>query len=155
MLTPLRRFALPAAAAAAMAGLASPTLAATPIRPNQSFLGQVNGSRSDAVVTVVCAGPIWPGRTGPPVSGQKVSVALSPALAGPGYTGGVGTRVVVRFDDDPTIPAVLRSYDTAAAIPTGLRLPCGGTGLVHFTPKPTSHTARADDVKVTYENIAL
>jgi len=155
MVTALRRFVLPLVALVSVVGLASPALAATPIGPNQSFLGLVNGHHSDAVILVVCAGPIWPGRTGPAVSGQKVSVALSPALAGPGFTGSAGRRIVVRFGDDPFKSVVLGSYDTPAPFPSGLQLPCYGTGVVRFTPRPTSPTARDDMVKVRYENIAV
>ncbi len=154
MVTALRRSAVALVAVVMVFGVAVPALASTPIGPNQSFLGLVNGRHNDAVIQVVCAGPIWPGRTGPAVGEQKVSVSLSPALAGPGFTGSDGRRIVVRFDD-PTKRAGLASYDTPAPLPSGLQLPCYGTGVVRFTPRPTSPTARDDVVKVTYQNIAL
>jgi len=128
--------------------------AATPIGPNQSFVGQVNGQHTDAVIKVACAGPSGPGRTGPAVSGQTVSVSPSAALAGPGFTGSRGRRVAVRFSDDPSARVVLSSYDTPAPLPAHLQVPCSGTGFVTFTPQPTSPTAQPDVVKVTYENIA-
>ncbi len=76
-------------------------------------------------------------------------------LAGPGFTGSAGRRIVVRFGDDPTKRAILASYDTPAPLPSGLQLPCYGTGEVRFSPRPSSPTARDDVVKVTYENIAV
>jgi hypothetical protein len=155
MSTALRRLALPILAGVTVIGLPGPALASTPIGPNQSFVGLVNGRHTDAVVQVVCAGPIWPGRTGAGVGGQKVSVSPSPALAGPGFTGRAGRRVVVRFGDDPSKLAVVTSYDTPTPLPSGIQLPCFGTGVVRFTPRPTSPTAHDDTVRVTYENIAL
>ena len=79
---------MPLAVAAIVIGLGGPALAATPIAPDQSFFGRVNGNPTDAGVMVVCAGPIWPGRTGPAISGQTVSASLSPSPTGPGYESG-------------------------------------------------------------------
>src|SRR5438132_10251294 len=112
MVSTRRRVARALGLAALVACLASPALAATPIGPNQSFVGMVNGQHTKAVIQVACAGPIWPGRTGPVVSGQTVAVSPSPALAGPGFTGSNGRRIVVRFSADPSGRVVLRSYDT-------------------------------------------
>jgi hypothetical protein len=135
--------------------LAGPAFAAAPIGPNQSFLGEVNGKSTGAVVYVVCAGPVFPGRTGPPAGNQSVEVTPSPSLSGPGFTGSLGDHIVVHFTDDRTAKMTLTAYNTPAAIPTSLRLPCGGTGKVVFKPKPTSPTARSDIVTVTYQNIAV
>ena len=72
----LRR--LVAVAALAAATLLGPGLgvagAQQAIGPDQHFVGFVNGSNVDPVVTVVCAGPIYPGRTGPVAGGQTISV---------------------------------------------------------------------------------
>src|SRR5439155_8587205 len=100
-------------------------------------------------------GPSGPGRTGPAVSGQTVAVSPSPALAGPGFTGSNGRRIVVRFSADPSARAVLSSYDTPAPLPAGLQVPCSGTGFVRFTPQPASPTAQPDVVPVSYENVAV
>jgi len=140
---------------AAASGLAAPAFAGAPIGPNQSFLGEVNEKHSGAVVYVVCPGPVWAGRTGPPAGNQTVEVTPSPSLTGPGFTGSLGNHVVVRFTDDPTTKMTLSSYDTPAPISTSLRLPCGGTGKAVFKPKPISGTARSDVLAVTYENIAV
>ena len=151
----LRRLIVAAGVVAAATGLASPAFAGAPIGPNQSFLGEVNGKHAGAVVYVVCPGPAWFGRTGPPAGNQTYEVTPSPAGTGPGFTGSLGNSVVVHFADDPTTRTMLNAYDTPAPIPTSLRLPCGGTGKVVFKPKPTSTTARRDVVAVTYENIAV
>ncbi len=157
MLTVLRRVGL-AGVMVIVVGLGAPASAATPIGgpigPNQSFVGHVGGHHDNAVIQVVCAGPIWPGRTGPVVAGQKASVSPSPALSGPGFTGKAGHAVVVGFSDDASRTTVLRAYNTPAPLPSGLRLPCFGTGTVVFTPRPTSPTAHPDVVAVTYQNIA-
>jgi hypothetical protein len=154
--TRLRRLALIfGVGAAATSGLAAPAFAGAPIGPNQSFLGEVNGKNNGAVVYVVCPGPIFPGRTGPPAGNQAVEVTPSRSPSGPGFTGSLGNHVVVRFADDPTTKMTLGSYDTPAPIPTSLRLPCGGTGKAVFKPKPTSGTARSAVVVVTYDNIAV
>ena len=129
-----------------------------PIGPNQFFTGQVNGASVDAVIQVVCAGPVTAGETGHPVSGQSVDVmpgASSSSAAGAGYTGSAGDHVVVDFGAaSTTTPVTLSSYVVRAAIPTALDLPCSGTGKVDFVPAPTSATAQTATVSVTYENIA-
>src|SRR5947199_10154017 len=56
-----------------------------PIQPNQHFIGLVNGSNVAPVVYTVCAGPTWPGRTGPVPGGQTMSVAY--VAGGAGSTG--------------------------------------------------------------------
>jgi hypothetical protein len=138
-----------------VAGLAAPAFAGAPIGPNQSFLGEVNGKNSSAIVYVVCPGPVWVGRTGPPAGNQTVAVTPSPAGVGPGFTGSAGNHVVVHFADDRTAKMTLTAYDSPAPIPTSLHLPCGGTGKAVFTPKPASPTARSDVVTVTFENLAV
>jgi hypothetical protein len=150
----LLRLAIPLGVAGAIVATGAPAFGGAPIGPGQSFLGEVNAKHTAAVVQVVCPGPAGPGRTGPPRGGQTVAVAPSPALAGPGFTGSKANHIVVRFADDPSLKMQLTAYSTPTAIPTGLRLPCDGTGHVRFTPKPTSPSARADVVTVMFQNIA-
>ncbi len=129
-----------------------------PIGPHSYFVGEVNGASVNAVIQVVCPGPVVSGQTGHPVSGQSVDVmpAASSTSAGVGYTGESANSVRVDFGNAATSAAVvLTSYVVKAAIPTALELPCSGTGTVAFVPEPTSSTARTALVKVTYQNIAV
>src|SRR5215831_13070511 len=54
------------AAAAALALTTGSAWAAQSVGPNQVFTGVVNGSTSDATVTVVCPGPVGPASRGRP-----------------------------------------------------------------------------------------
>jgi hypothetical protein len=49
----------------------------------------------------------------------------------------------------------VKAYGVKAEIPTGIELPCYGTGKVAFVPQPTSPTARTAYVTVTYESIGV
>ena len=49
--------------------------AQTPIKPQQHFVGIVNGEESSAVVYTVCPGPVTEHRTGPVKKGQTMAVA--------------------------------------------------------------------------------
>jgi hypothetical protein len=139
-------------------GLAAVTGAATAnagtVGANQSFRGVVNGAAQDPAVDVVCPGPAAGDRTGPPAGSQSLSVAVSPALSGPGFTGSKADRIVAVFADDPSTRVRFHAYDHPKAIPTSLRLPCSGTGVVRFVPRPRSSGAQADLVSVQYVNIA-
>jgi hypothetical protein len=132
----------------------------TPIAPHQLFLGQVNGASTGAVIKVGCFGPVTPGQTGHPVSGQSVSV--TPALSVPvgsltGYTGESADHVVVEFGAPATSGPVtlIGSYGVKVPIPTSIELPCYGSGRVAFVPVPTSSTARTATVDVTYQSIGV
>lgn len=142
-------------ASAASAAVVDPA----PIAPHQQFIGQVNGVSAGAVIKVACFGPVTPGETGHPLSGQSVDVLplTSPVTSDAGYTGESADHIVVGFGNAVSAaPAVLlRSYVVKAAIPTSLNLPCYGNGKVFFTPAPTSPTARPAAVPVTYANVGL
>jgi hypothetical protein len=153
-------------AALALAGgaLSLPSAAAAvidpaPIGPHQYFVGQVNGTATDAVIKVGCFGPVIPGETGHPQSGQSVNVlpVVPPTTGQVGYTGESADRIVVDFGvpSSASTPVTLRSTVVRAAIPTAILLPCSGTGQVAFVPAPTSATARTSFVKVTYVNVGL
>jgi hypothetical protein len=138
--------------------LASPTLAtamSASIGPNQHYLGLVNGKNIGAVIYVVCPGPAA-GRTGPPAGGQTVSVVQ--VASGGGYTGSFAHEIWAEFNDNFNVVG-FTTYNTPKAIPSGLKLPCGGTGTVHFTTcfgtLPCSVTAKDDVVPVTFMNIAV
>jgi len=125
-----------------------------PIGPNQAFLGQVNGVSSGATIKVGCFGPVFPGQTGHPLDNQTVSAVpiTSPTPLHPGYTGSLGTSIGVTVSPASSTAAavVLHTWVVTAKIPTTLLLPCYGTGTVVFQPLPTSSTARAATVSVTY-----
>jgi hypothetical protein len=144
-----------AAAAAAVFGGATAAMAqGAPIGPDQFFIGLVNGNHTNAVIYMVCPGPSFLGQTGHPESGQNVSVTQSSTTTG-GFTGSLANSIVVSFAPSATTAGItLKYYDTPAAIPTSLVLPCAGTGKVTYNPEPTSQTAKSDVVTVTFINIA-
>ena len=135
----------------------APTVAshAARVRPSQHFVGTVNGNHDNAFVYVVCPGPEWPGRTGPPSGNQYLATILVPS--GGGFTGSDATSIVASFTDDPSTAVVLRQYGVARPVPADLALPCSGTGSVSFVPMPATAAGGAtpDTVQVTYENIAV
>lgn len=148
-----------AAGSFGVSGAVAAEAAAAPIAPHQWFVGQVNGVTTNATIKVGCFGPATPGQTGHPLSGQYVSVA--PAVSGSssevGYTGEAADRVVVDFGAGTSTGSltVLKEYGVKAAIPTTIDLPCYGTGRVAFIPAPTSTTARAATVAVTYVSMGV
>ena len=131
-----------------------------PIGPGITFSGVVNGAETNAVIQVVCPGPITPGETGHPVSGQYLEVVTAPATnADTGYTGTAADSIdayILTPTGTATGPAVVfNSFYVKEPIPTSIELPCSGTGSTTFVPEPTSPTARSATVTVTFENIAL
>jgi hypothetical protein len=78
---------------------------------------------------------------------------------GGGYTGKSGHGIWAQFGADTRHVVRFDSYGVARALPSGLRLPCGGSGRVTFTTcfgtLPCSADAHDDHVGVTYENIAV
>jgi hypothetical protein len=136
------------------------TTATTTIGPHQHFVGLVNGKSTKATVIVACPGPVSNGKTGHPVGG-KIAVEPPSTTAGTsGSTGSRGHSVAVAFmipvDPTPaTNPVLTFTQYGSQAIPSSLSLPCSGSGVVVFTPEPTSKTAQSTTVNVTYENIAV
>lgn len=157
--TPVGTWRRPVAGLAAALGLAVAAGCAPPpsdvVGPGQHFVGVVNGSTSEAVVTTVCGGPVWEGRTGPPLAGQTLS--LRRVDSGGGST---GTSSVVFAQPTTASMAVVPfdRYDVAQPLPTDLQLPCDGTGLITFTPcfgiAGCTAGASEDVVKVRFVNIA-
>lgn len=131
-----------------------------PIRPNMVFSGVVNGAETNAVIKVVCPGPVTSNEVGHPVSGQYLEVVTSPVIASnSGYTGSAANSIDA-YIATPTGAVVgpvvvFNSFYVEEPIPTTLELPCSGTGSVIFVPEPTSPTARDSVVSVTFENIAV
>ena len=142
---------------------AASAAAGTPIKAHQHFVGVVNGrtaSTTAVPVYTVCAGPIWPGRTGPVAGGQ--TLAVTRVKKGGGYTGPF-SQIYAWFVQDSSSggPQQVRftSYGTAMAIPAGVQVPCDGDGQVEFSPckylAPCAAGWTPTTVPVRYENIAV
>jgi hypothetical protein len=129
-----------------------------PIGPNQYFVALVNGKVADAVITVVCPFPPTTGEPGSPTPGQYVEVEPEVGgAAGPfGFTGSAADSVGAFFTPagSSTGGVLIHSCFVRVAIPTTLKLPCSGSGVVTFNPLPGSATAHAATVSVTYGNVA-
>jgi hypothetical protein len=166
------RISAPAAPAALVAGLltaaavsagvaaAGPASAATTagIGPNQYFVADVNGHvTSPAPISMACFGPVMPGETGHPMAGQYVEVLPATTNAGSiGYTGSLADAVNVAIvysqgTASHYVPiGTVTAYGMPLAIPTSLVLPCYGSGTAVFDPTPTSPTAVAADLTVSF-----
>jgi hypothetical protein len=139
------------------AALAAPVGDPAPIGPNQFFIALVNGKTANAVITVVCPFPPTPGELGSPLSGQYVEVEPEAAgTAGPfGFTGSAANSISAVFSPASATneAVVIHDYFVHVPIPTTLKLPCSGSGVVAFDPIPGSATARSATVSVTYGNV--
>jgi hypothetical protein len=155
---------LPAVAAAfatvaltGSAALAAPVGDPAPIGPNQFFLALVNGKTANAVITVACPFPPTPGELGSPLPGQYVEVEPEAAgTAGPfGFTGSAADSIAAVFSPASATneAVVIHDYFVQVPIPTTLKVPCSGSGVVAFVPVPGSATARSATVSVTYGNV--
>lgn len=145
---------------ALLGGGATAAGADEPIQPNQHFVGLVNGSRAHPAVYTVCAGPIWPGRTGTVAGDQTFAVAR--VATGHGYTG-LFDQVFAWFVQDSSAnspqQAKFTTYGTQQAIPSAVRVPCGGAGQVEFSScphlAPCAYGWVPTLVRVRFVNIAL
>ena len=131
-----------------------------PIQPNQHFIGLVNGSNAAPVVVyTVCPGPAV-GQPGLVAGGQTLSVAR--VASGYGYTGPF-SQVYAWFNQDSGGPrpnmVKFTEYGVSQPIPSAVRVPCGGTGQVTFSPCPYLAPCAAgftpDEVTVKFVNIAV
>jgi hypothetical protein len=131
-----------------------------PIGPNLPFVGLVDGVDNNAVIKMVCPGPISPAETGHPLGGQtlEVSTLLPASVAAPGNTGSAATQIDADFNTVSAAganpPVVFNSFFVQEPIPITDVFPCSGSGAVTFVPLPTSATARSFTVGVTFGNIA-
>jgi hypothetical protein len=150
-----------ALAVVALALLGPPAGATNRVGPGQAFTGRVNGSFSDAVVTVICPGPGGLLLKGHPAAGQELEVLSPPppvafgVKLSVGLTGTRGRAIVARFSDDPSVTTTFHGYFTSKPLPTSLLLPCSGTGTVVFRPSPGSPDARTSVISVSYLNPAV
>jgi hypothetical protein len=123
---------------------------------DQAFVGRVNGSFDSATIAMACLGPIHPGQRGHPMAGQMLEVLSPPppVVFGPihpGNTGASATGIVaVLRGAHRIVLARFTNYFQSEAIPTSLELPCAGTGVVRFVPKPRSSTTKAAWVTVSF-----
>ena len=133
--------------------------ARTGIGPGEHFVGLVYKHTTNATILMVCATPD-PNETGHPLGGQTIAVQRpSTTVTSTGYTGTRGRFITVGF----VLPVVASSANAALkftdygsqTIPTSLVLPCSGSGLVVFSPQPTSKTAQSISVAVTFGNITV
>ena len=146
--------ALPAAA------LARPATVALP--PRAAFGAKVNGSTAHATIRMACFGPTRPGRTGHPMAGQTVGVFIPEVLQSPtfGRTGdparAITVSLVVRghligpFTRFRRLSLTRPVTSATAPLPTGLTLPCSGTGTAVFAPVPWTATAKPALVDVRF-----
>jgi hypothetical protein len=114
------------------------------IRPNQEFVGLVNGStgqREPAVITVACPGPQH-GRRTHPLPHQTLAVSLPASTGGTvGNTGPEATHITAYFGVPPSSTAsgglaTFRRYGREKPIPTSISVPCSGQGFITFLPFP-------------------
>ena len=164
--TALRIASVSAVTLVAGAAIATPALAAgNPIGPKQYFYGEVFGlsaSTTPNVIAVACAGAA---STGHPLANQYVAAhqLFPPIAATTGYTGNDANEINVNlFYSQGTISVVtpvfatLRYYDQNVEIPTALTVPCGGTGVLDFTPSPDpDNSGSASSVTVTFESTGV
>lgn len=143
------------------AAIATPALAdGGQVGPKQFYDGEVfspTSASSQDVIQVSCAGAA---STGHPVAGQYVAAHqfYPPVTTTYGYTGNFGTEIGVNLIYSigtitvvTPVFATLTYYDTRSEIPTSLTVPCGGTGVVVFTPSPDPDgSGIASDVDVTF-----
>jgi hypothetical protein len=111
---------------------------ATPIHPNQHFVGVVTGV-SPSASPIVTLGTVC-GRTA--VTGRVAAhqtLAVHAAANGAGYTGPFD-HVYAWFEEDSSangpVQVVFSRYDIPQTIPNTIRVPCTGTGTVTFSSCP-------------------
>lgn len=151
---------------AATAAVPLPAGAAGKVAPKQYFTGVINGTDGNTstpiTIQMACFGPLRPGETGHPMSGQTLAVhqLFPPSSAGGslGYTG-KDSQIEVFFNAPPAAAARARAaaktvtfvrYDKTQPLSTSLTLPCAGTGTVWFSPVPVVPPSRSASVSVEF-----
>jgi hypothetical protein len=153
---------LGAAPAVSAAASPLPVQDPIPIGPNEYFTGLVNGAPpGQAIIKVVCPGPVYRGEYGPTLGNQPIEVEPVVAISSTadlGYTGSAGRSITAVLAPAPAISIVIgsfTSYFVKEYIPAGIKVPCSGTGTVAFSPAPGSPTARAAILSVEFVNVAV
>jgi hypothetical protein len=147
--------AAPVAAAAAAGPVTSPAIK---VGPKQDIRGFVNAKNTKAIIRVVCPGPA---NTGHPLARQTVRAALAidPSFLSDGFTGTAATSIGAWLTWPSTVkpppPVYIATFTTyrAMPIPTGITVPCSGSGQMLFLPGPGSRTVKAATVSLTFENM--
>lgn len=158
---------IPFAAAAVLALAITPAAVAAPspvhdpvpIMPKELFSGYVNGKDVGPVtIAVACAVGATTGR---PLGHQPVEVEPTVPIEPPadeGNTGAKGTSIVATLLTSTAGTssghlATFTSFYVPVNIPTGIKVPCSGSGIVAFTPKPKGAGAATARLKVTFGNV--
>lgn len=97
--------------------------------------------------------------TGHPVSGQTVEVSeiLPPTSTQAGYTGDQAVEIdaALTYSTGPTLVkvsiATFTQYFVKLPIPTSIMVPCGGTGVMSFSPYPLD-SGTPSNVSVTFQS---
>ena len=151
-----RRFPVIAGALAAVALAVGPgtASAATPIGPNQIFIGEVNGSAASVNFTVVCPGAA---STGHAFDDTVGIVKLQDPIPGFGRTGNARSISVDLLYTIGTVsvfePITTFTTYTTSAVAATVTAPCSGTGTMVFTPVDGGSGATSSSVPVTFVNI--
>jgi hypothetical protein len=128
-----------------------------PIGPNQHFTGYVDGSNVGPVsISVVCSTAV----NGSPAAGQPVKVQpanAEPPFADVGFTGPdhiIDASLQTSSGAVPIHLATFTSYYAPQDIPTGITVPCSGSGKVIFTPTPASTAGKAKPAVLTVKFVS-
>jgi hypothetical protein len=159
LFNPARRPRLVAGAVAgfALAGLAfapAAAAAATPIGPNQIFLGRVNGSSTTVKFDVVCPGAANKGHAVNDTVGVE---KLQDPIPGFGRTG-KASAIEAKLEYTSGTLAVLEPVTkfttyTTKPVPSSVVTPCSGTGKMIFAPVNGGDGATPSSVPVTFVNL--
>ena len=154
---PRARFLGGAVITLALAGLAmapAAAAAATPIGPNQIFLGLVNGSSTKVKFDVVCPGAANKGR---PVNDTVGVEKLQDPIPGFGRTGkasAIAASLEYKSGSSSVTEHVVNfTTYTTKPVPTSVVTPCSGTGRMVFSPIKGGSGATSASVTVTFINI--
>jgi hypothetical protein len=145
-----------AVATLALVGLAMApaAAAATPIGPNQIFLGLVNGSSTKVNFDVVCPGAA---NHGTPVNDKVGVEKLQDPIPGFGRTGNasaIEARLTYTSGSLAVSEPVAKfTTYTTKPVPTSVVTPCSGAGKMVFTPIKGGSGATSASVTVTFVNI--
>jgi hypothetical protein len=131
------------ACAVAVSAAASPPALAVKVGPRQDFAGPVSAKTSNAVIHVLCPGPV---NTGHPLAGQTAAVALvvDPITPNDGVTGTAATSIgawltwlATAAPPPPAYIATFTRYGTMP-VPASITVPCSGSGQMLFLPAPAA-----------------
>jgi hypothetical protein len=149
---------LGAAPAASAAVRPLPVQDPVPIGQDQFFTGLVNGHPpGQAIIKVVCPGPVTAGETGVPLEGQPVEVepaAVTSVTPDLGYTGAARSITAALSTAVAVLIGTFTSYYVPKNIPTDIRVPCSGTGTMVFAPAAGGTTGFPATLTVEFANVA-